>query len=202
MRRTFVILLLPIAVVACARREEPARPKPPPAPAPPKGIYANFPGDDLKGLPADADSPIGRDMRLIHRDYHSGLSNMGLAYAKDIEAAVRVTRWALGSSIGDGPAFSEINPARTGPLWLVAYLGCAGSNPPAWRVHAVEQTGQTVRLTYSRPSAGAATEDVRPYLVWTPIGPPTPGIYTLELFDAVKQQVTFQRRVTVAEPED
>lgn len=197
MKRGIASLRLCAALLACASGAGPPGEEPPAKQIPLGEVYANFDGKGLKHLPAE----VIKDLGQISRD-HRGPSNLFLVSGRDIEAAVKATRHALtGASapIEDKVISPPGGDAPSAPLWLVAYLGAAWSSPPAWRVHAIERTGETIRLTYSKMSGhNFHSADIHIFLVWAPLGQPPRGMCSLELYDMDRQQVTLIRRVTVA----
>ncbi len=199
MKRIVASLLLTAAVLACAPGGEPPVGEAPVRRIPLKEIYTTFDGNRLKHLP----SGTAEDWRRIYREYNGG-ANVFLVSGRDIEAAVRATRYALtGASapMGDKPVPPPDSGAPPAPsqLWLVACLGTSGSSPPLWRVSAVELAGSIVRLSYSQRRDGFSSMDACRYFLWVPLGQPTQGTYSLEMYDADEQQVALLRRVTVTD---
>lgn len=145
--------------------------------------------------------PYGEVLTRLFRQWGPpGASNVFLVRGKDFETAVKATYRVLWCALNaDFPGHDcEGRPpgAPLEPLWLVAYLGTAGSEPPGWLIHSAEQSGATIRLSYvtGRPT----TNDGHEYLVWVPLGHLDGGIHTLELFNHTEQYVTLMRRVQVS----
>jgi hypothetical protein len=163
-----------------------------------ESIYSTTGQKGLKALKMRLDEPQGQELQGIARGYRGGASDVFLVRGKDIAAAVKAARQAFtAGQSADGPVIPDA-ASRAAPLWVVAYLGSAGSSPPAWLVHSVEVKGQMVRVTFRKPKRFGSTRDLHPYFLWVPLGKVEAGTYTLELFDADKEEVTFLRRVAVA----
>jgi len=88
----------------------------------------------------------------------------------------------------EAPANPMVKAAED--AWVGAFLGNAGSSPPAFRVLSVETKGKQVRVKYEFTPPEVATGDVHQYFVWAPLGKLTAGEYTLELYNAVEKKVT------------
>jgi hypothetical protein len=83
------------------------------------------------------------------------------------------------------------------PLWIVAYLGSTGSQPPQWIIESLEIKDKAIRVRYARSKANERTTDLRPYLYWAPVGMLRPGEYTLELYDADAKKAAVERKCRV-----
>lgn len=148
---------------------------------------------DLEGV----DEQVLKKFRDRSRGY--GCSNVYLVWGDDIEEAVRATHDGLqsiaGASIPCSASGTE-DKKREG-VWMVAFLGIAGSDPPEWRVKSatVDPARKVVRVTYHE--GASATLDVCPYYAWVPLKGLAEGRYTLELYDADAAEVVVSRKVTV-----
>jgi len=140
--------------------------------------------------------PYGNELHQMFRYWGPGASNVCLVRGDEIVAAVNATRRVF---TGGGPADVPSIPdgeRKHDAIWLVAYFGASGSEPPAWVVRSVEQKERTFRVSYVKRVA--LTKDLNEYFLWAPLGVLGAGIYTLELFDTEQHQVTLLRRVTVS----
>src|SRR5262245_48083720 len=168
-----------------------------------ESCYATFGGSGCQFILRGGDRPHAADLEELLRNNRAGASNLALVRGKDIAQAVRATRWTFSAGQrAEAPALP--NPDRDEseglPLWLAVYFGTGSSEPGFGRVHAAEIRGKTVRVTYSRAKSHKVTADVVHFYLWVPLGRPEAGSYALELFDAVRNEVTLMRRVTVANP--
>jgi hypothetical protein len=137
--------------------------------------------------------PYGPYLEQFLREFQFGPSNVVIVRGKDFTEALTATRLAfLGGRSADQPVDPEVEP-KSAELWLVAFLGAAGSEPPARLVQSVERRGKSVRVTYRKRLSETKTS--LPYFLWVPLGKLESGAYTLELFDADRQEVTLLRRV-------
>lgn len=128
-----------------------------------------------------------------------GASNLFLVRGKDIAAAIKATRGVfIGGRSADVPGDPE-DGSKAETLWLVAYLGTAGSEPPAWLVKSALVRGQTVQISISTPERTSGTSDIHQYFVWVPLGELRKEMCTLELLNAEKGQLILSRNVNVVE---
>ncbi len=128
--------------------------------------------------------------------FRSGPSNGFLVRGKDIRQAIRATFLSLdGVRAVDLSVGPEEDLPQPSELWMVAYLGTAGSDPLAWRVQSVERTGKRIRVAYVKQKP--KSKDLYPYFVWVPLGELESGTYSLELFNLGENQAELLRRVTV-----
>jgi hypothetical protein len=154
-------------------------------------IYATSDQKGLRGSPYSARS-------WLHEFAGVGASNVFLVCGNDINGAVGATSLVIrGGRPADIPALPH-DGTGANRYWLVAYLGVAGSDPPAWLVRSADVSGKTIRLRYHVPRRGASTSDCHPYFVWVPIGELQRGIYTLQLIDTDTNEAHLSRRVTVS----
>jgi hypothetical protein len=167
-----------------------------------EAIYATNGQKGLKPVLRLFKEPYGHDLNELFRSSAMGASNLFLVRGEDLAAAVKGTRLVFTGGLPAERVVEGPNVPKAAPLWAVAYLGTAGSNPPMWLVQSVVLKGPTVRVTFrkEKPLSGS-TGDVHQYFVWIPLGQGTARTYTLELFDAEQQEVVLSRRVTVAETE-
>lgn len=109
-----------------------------------------------------------------------------LVNGKELNEAVRASRSFL------VPADKAEAPAQTNgeDIWVGAHIGSRGSQPPAYRVLAVEVEGRTVRVIYETVKTTWSTMDYYSYLVWAPLGSLPAGDYRLELYDVAIKKVT------------
>jgi len=148
---------------------------------------------DIKKPPTAFDS----FMRQI-QDINNGGSNAFIVDGTNLYDAL----WAS-SSILNGSRRAD-TPARVGPhnpdggtYWLVAYLGSGPSNPTWWTVEGVNVDKGKVVLSYRESKPRPATDDIRRYYFWVPLGKLVPGAYEVQLFDVDKRAVTLMRRIEV-----
>lgn len=114
-----------------------------------------------KGEGKQYQEPYGYQLEQIHRELHSGLSNLFLVRGKDITQAVKAARFAFGGGRSGDKAIVEDADAADAQLWAVAYFGVAGSTPPVWLVRSVTvRNGKTVDITYRRNPSGGETRDM------------------------------------------
>jgi hypothetical protein len=80
---------------------------------------------------------------------------------------------------------------------VVAYLG-SGSDSD-WSFVSVERTGTRVRVMFKDHTTefGARVGNVRPSVIWAPLGPLEPGRYALELYETASREVKLTRSVEV-----
>ncbi|MCI0378339.1 MAG: hypothetical protein L0215_12090 [Gemmataceae bacterium] len=124
-----------------------------------------------------------------------GASNVFLVRANNIESALRATFFVSHAGQSADTIATPDDDKKHEGVWLVAYLGVQGSDPPGWLIHSVEQRGNTIRFSYLKRVA--LTRDIHCYYFWVSIGELNPGDYVLELFDAEKKCSTLTRLVHV-----
>jgi hypothetical protein len=167
-----------------------------------KSIYATTGQEEVQRINRN-DGEYGTAINEIISHSRSGASNVFLVRGHDLPAAVKATLLVLAGSrpvdtpIGPGDLTGPHDRTKHDSIWMVAYLGTAGSSPPAWDIASVERRNKTVRLTYSKPDRFYSSRNLHVYLAWAPLGKLEPGDYSLELFDGRKREVTLLRRVTV-----
>jgi hypothetical protein len=141
---------------------------------------------------------VQNDLRQISDQHGGGASNILLVRGNNIATAVTAAWKAfVGGRPVDSPASAIDGSTAEESLWLVAYFGTSHSEPPAWFVQSVEQTGKTLRVSFRKPDPSVTTHDLRQHLIWVPLGKLQAGTYTLELFEQGRNEVTLMRRVTV-----
>jgi RNA polymerase sigma factor (sigma-70 family) len=139
--------------------------------------------------------PYGPDLDLLNSEGRQGASNVFLVRGRDVKDAVQAT-WEVFAARAPADVPPAANrQARQAPLWAVAFFGITGSSPVAWKVRAVTVKGKAVRIAYE--TGEARTNDLHPYYAWVPLGRLEPGAYTVELFDAGREEVTLLRRCRV-----
>jgi hypothetical protein len=143
----------------------------------------------------------GHFLEEIYKGYHTGASNVFLVRGDHIAPAISAT-WEVcvcrrGAERPSAPYEKEKGEHK--PLWLVAYLGTAGSEPPHWEVRSVERKGRTVRLAFAPSETGSETNDEHQYFYWAPLGELESGAYTLELYDEQEKAVVLTRRVIIGD---
>ncbi len=157
--------------------------------------YATFNQEGLRRL----DNSVDTDgvLQVLSNNQESP-QRIVLCVGNDIAAAVQASEVSFARADEPVPAISA---AANDTLWLAAYLGSDGSLPSAFRLQAIEVTGKNVRVAYERDESPLRSADLRAYLIWVPLGRVAPGEYTLELFDAVTEDVTRASRwqVTVSD---
>jgi hypothetical protein len=126
---------------------------------------------------------------------NTGASNIFLVRGDDIRSAVRATRDVFCGGRAVDEAVNSDPESKPRDYWLVAYLGVAGSDPPAWVVKSVEVKSKEIRLSYE--VAVSVTDDEFAYFVWVPLGELMPGQYKVELFDEKMAESILLRRVLV-----
>lgn len=127
-----------------------------------------------------------------------GASNAFLVDATNASDAISASLSVL---IGSGGVeipvpVNKPDPMR-GQYWLVVYLGSGPSNPVSWTVEDVVVDQNAVKLRYRTPKPQPATDDIRRYYYWVPLGKLDQETYEIQLFDADKSVVTLMRRVEV-----
>lgn len=161
-----------------------------------KSIYSTSRQEGLISVDQrTADQSLREEVQRLHkRALGMGASNVFLARGNDIRSAASATQLAF-SSIEpvNEPVGQEL---KSDTLWLVAYLGVAGSNPPNWEIKSAEVDINRVRLVYTEE--GSVDADAYAYFIWVPLGKLDPGTYTLELFDENQREVVLSRRVKVS----
>jgi hypothetical protein len=115
---------------------------------------ATFGGSGCKLLPRGLGEPHENFLNQLVQFGRSGSSNVALVRGKDITRAVRAGSIALcGGFLLDTPVLPDQEPdSKAEALWLIANLGTSAAGRR--RVHAVELTGRTIRLSFSRPNPG------------------------------------------------
>jgi hypothetical protein len=175
---------------------------------PVESIYSTTPqeGQHLQRVRLDRSQPYYEDLHrwLRVRDWGPpGASNVILVRGKDFPTAVKAAYKVFCCALGADEPGHDCEPrpigAKPEPIWLVAYLGIAGSEPPLWLIDSVEQEGKTIRLNYWAQSAGGRSKDLHEYLIWVPLGTLEEGTYSLELFNVNRRLATLIRRVMVTE---
>ena len=160
---------------------------------------------------AEADEEIYED--LLRAAKHAGPSNLLLVRGDDLRAAVAATYPAYNTLFTAGNATGERvlperkagslalvppRPGRQAGVWAVAYLG-SGSDSD-WTFHAAERSGTRVRVSFRDNTAapgGGRVGNVRPNMVWAPLGVLARGRYTLELYETGSREVRLTRVVHV-----
>src|SRR5262249_36956402 len=116
-----------------------------------KDVYATFGGQGPRFLAHGLNDNVGRELEDLYRNYRSGASQIFLIRGRDIPAAVRATRQILvGGATLDSKVALGAGSVGEG-LWLVVYFGQGITSPPAYRIHSVELTGNSIRVSYSMP---------------------------------------------------
>jgi hypothetical protein len=164
-----------------------------------KSIYSTNGQKGLIAVKQALEKPSGKQLNILRRDFPGGASNVVMVRGKNLTAALLATRWAFTGSRSADVAIDPDDGSKDAPLWMVAYLGNAGSSPPYWLIGAMERKGKTVRLKFAKDkSMGGRTKDSHHYFIWVPLGKLGAGTYNLELYDEDKEQVILLRRVTVS----
>jgi hypothetical protein len=145
------------------------------------------------------ETSYGHFLEEIFKAYHTGASNVFLVRGDDIGAAISATWEVCVCRRGAERPSAPYEKGAHKPLWLVAYLGTAGSEPPYWEVRSVERKGRTVRLSFAPSEDGGRTNDEHQYFYWAPLGELEAGAYTLELYDEQEKAVVLTRRVIVGD---
>ncbi|MBX9582784.1 MAG: hypothetical protein K2X87_20960 [Gemmataceae bacterium] len=191
--------MIPHVVLATAAVLGAPAPAGKPTPIDLAGVYVTGHQEGFKRVDVgELDLPKELVEALYNRSAQTGMSNAFLVRGDSVQEAVRATRATFDTLAGAGRPYTSTHRPSDEALWLVAYLGLSGSDPPAFRVRAaeVDKDRRAVRLTYSY--ARAFSDDVHPYYAWVPLGRLPGGAYTLELYDADDRAVTLTRRVQVA----
>ncbi len=162
-------------------------------------IYSTSRQKGLKLLD-QGQSDEGFEFQMRELQQHAiktGASNIFLVRGDDIRAGVRAT-WAVFCAAHSVDYAVNADPeSKSQKYWLAAYLGVAGSSPPAWLVDSVQIKGNQVVVRYKAAANEIQSDDEHPYFVWVPLGGLMAGTYSLELFEQTKGQTVLQRRVTV-----
>ena len=145
------------------------------------------------------ETSYGHFLEEIFKAYHTGAANVFLVRGDDIGAAISATWEVCVCRRGADRPSAPYEKGEHKPLWLVAYLGTAGSEPPHWEVRSVERKGRTARLTFALSETGSETNDEEQYFYWAPLGELEAGAYTLELYDEQEKAVVLTRRVIVGD---
>ena len=155
----------------------------------PEKIFANNGQKSVKKLegPAAMD-----DLQKVHGTAKDRKPAVFLVAAKDIGAAVKASR-GLAVQRASGDPVPEVKTDAKGTLWVGAYLGSSGSNPPQFLVESVEVTSKTIRVAYERVKSTEVTADLREYLLWAPLGELKAGDFTLELYEVTSKKVTLKQ---------
>jgi len=162
-------------------------------------IITTGPQKDLQNIDSvlgQAEAYDGFMMRF--RNVDDGSSNVFLVDAIKLRGALAASSNVLfGSRSADTPAPKERPNPERGSHWLIAYLGTGPSEPTWWTVESVIVDKAKVILSYRKTKPRPATDDVRVYFYWIPLGKLDRGDYQVELVDADKGAVTLMRRVEV-----
>jgi hypothetical protein len=155
--------------------------------------YATFQQPGLQALDKVVEHD---DLGLLPSELSEVTQRMVLCVGADVSAAVRAS--AVGFALPDEEV-PVVAGSSAESLWVAAYLGGDGSTPPAYQVRAIDVLGRTIRVSYERVEAATRSCDLLAYIVWAPVSYVEPAEYTLELFDAVANEVTYSRawRITV-----
>ncbi len=133
--------------------------------------------------------PYGAALNQIYVELNSGLSNVFLVRARDINEAVSAT--ACPTDVVHSEPEDQVRPSA---IWLVAYFGTTGSPPGGWSVQSVVMKRKTIRVNFLERAS--KLKNLQPYFVWVPLDKLQPNsTYTLELFDVDRGDVTLSRRV-------
>jgi len=151
------------------------------------GAYATFNQEPFKSINAAADS---EDVIQIAEAVREAAPQIVLCSGTSIAVAVKNS---LTYYVSENLPGTPIEETLYGNLWVSAFLGSNGSTPPAYRIHAIEVTGQRIRVSYGSVESAVRTCDLLTYLMWAPVGPLPTGSYTLELFDATEGTVVASR---------
>jgi hypothetical protein len=128
----------------------------------------------------------------------TGLTNLFLAGADDLRAALMATDLAFSAAYpGDKPV-QEVGSTPAKQYWLVVYLGLSGSEPPRWYLNSVRVQSELIRFHYVNGEREERTADECVYLYWVPLGKLKAGTYLLEIFDDDTSMSMLGRRVTVS----
>src|SRR5262249_3960338 len=109
-------------------------------------------------------------------------------------AALKACRRVLAGTFSAELAWGPDDGKAHKEFWLFAYVGVFRHYR---KLQAVEQLGNNIRLTYSKPDSDALTP--KRFFYWVPLGQLPTGSYTLEFFDADEKVVTLMRRVKVTD---
>jgi hypothetical protein len=163
-------------------------------------IYSTNGQKGLKAVTTRAEERYATDLLHLRREFRSGASNVILVRGKDIAEAVNAARFAFTAARSADVPVDPDDPrvtAKGAPVWLVAYLGTAGSSPPYLLVQSVERQGKKVRVTFRKAKTTIMSSNLHRYFVWVPLGKLEAGTYALELIEAGKKEVTLLRRVRI-----
>jgi hypothetical protein len=139
---------------------------------------------------------------LLQASVRVGVSNAFLVDGKEFKDAVRATSFVYthGVHVASPPNWN--GSKQTGTIWFAAHLGSGGGDEPAWLVTSItfDPERRVVRLSYAPKER--SDRNVRPYWYWYRLGQLDPGVYRLELFDSVRETLTFVRSVHVSSISD
>ena len=134
----------------------------------------------------------------ILRETNGAVSNAFLVDATNASDAISASFSALFGSGGVEIPIPVNKPdPKRGQYWLVVYLGSGPSNPVSWTVENVVVDQNAVKLRYRTPKPQPATDDVRRYYYWVPLGTLDAGPHEIQLWNADKGVMTLMRRVEV-----
>ena len=140
-------------------------------------------------------------LQRLSREANGGASNAFLVDATEANNAVSASfRVLVGSGGADYPVPVSKPDPPVGNYWLVVYLGSGPSNPTWWAVESVVVDKSRVVMSYRKPKPQPATDDIRRYYFWVPLGKLDHDTYEIQLFDADEEVVTLMRRVEVTHP--
>src|SRR5262245_41394666 len=106
----------------------------PPRKIAPESIYATTGQPNVKKLMGVVDAA---DMKKVHESRKDRAPAVFLVAGKDIAAAAKASIGLLAPRKDDAPP-QEVKLGKTDTLWVGAYLGSTGSNPPQFVVESVE----------------------------------------------------------------
>jgi hypothetical protein len=132
--------------------------------------------------------PYGAFLDNILRKYRSGASDIFFVARDDLTDAVARTQFILTRDYAP--------PGMQGrKRWVVAYLGVGANETPSWTVQGIEVSKERVRVKYTKHER--AGDQTTPYVFWIPVGELMQGSYSLQLFDANRNETVVSRREIV-----
>ncbi len=194
----FVGIAICLLLAARVMAEEPADQK---RTIPLSEIVTTGPQKDLRSI----DDVVGpteayNSFMMRFRNAGDGSSNVFLVDAKKIRDALEASANVLfGSRSAETPASQDKPKPERGSHWLVVYLGSGPSNPVWWTVESVTVDKGKVIFTYHKSKPQPATDDVRRYYYWVPLGKLDATNYDIQMYDSDKTAVTLMRRVEVSQ---
>ena len=169
--------------------------EPKPREIPLETVYSTSGQKQLRAIWKEHDALTQQALKTLDDPHNRGLDNLALVRGRTISEAVWACERAFRGNAGASAAWHP-EGAPSEEIWLVVYLGTAGSNGPAYHVKSVTIMKNTIRFSYEWTDQ-AVTDDEHPYYYWIPLGKLPTGVYQLEQFNVKDDVVKLSRRVKV-----